>query len=44
MVSDVEEQSVDIYSCRRNDHFQANQGFLIEASAVLLRPLSKGGV
>ena len=38
MVSDVEKQSVDIHSCRRDDHFQANQGFFIEASAVLLRP------
>ena len=44
MVSDVEKQCADIHSCRRNDHFQASQCFFIEASAVLFRPLFKGGV
>ncbi len=44
MVSDVEEQCGDIYPCRRDDHFEASQGFFIETSAVLLRPLCKGGV
>ena len=44
MIADVEQQGVDIHADRRNDNFQASQGFFIEASAVLLRPLSKGGV
>ena len=44
MGSDVEQQSFDIHSRRRNDHFQASQGFLIEASPVLLRPLLEGSV
>jgi hypothetical protein len=44
MVSDAGQQFVDIHFYRRNDHFQASQGFFIEASAVLFRPLLKCGM
>jgi len=44
MVSDVEKQGVDIHSGRRDDRFQAGQGFFVEASSVLFRPLLEGGV
>ena len=44
MVPDVEQQFVDVHSCRGNDHFQAGQDFFVEAPTVLLGPLLKGGV
>jgi len=44
VVPDIEQQGGDIHPGRNDDHFQAGQGFFIEASTVLLRPLLKGGV
>lgn len=44
MVSDIVQHCVDIHPCWRDDHFEASQGFLVEASAMLLRPLFKGCV
>ena len=44
MVPDVEQQFVDVHSCRGNDHFQAGQDFFVEAPTVLLGPLLQGGV
>jgi hypothetical protein len=41
---DIVEQCMNIYSGRGDDHFQANQGFFIEASPVLLGSLPEGRV